>query len=82
MNTSSATARQLLLDYIASIAVPEKAAALFADDGILELPYLASLGLKWHVRGREDIRAFIEDLLRSVPSFRFEKVEILIDTPD
>jgi uncharacterized protein len=82
MTTSSATARQLLLDYIASIAVPEKAAALFADDGILELPYLASLGLKWHVRGREDIRAFIEGLLRSVPTFRFEKVEIFIDTPD
>src|SRR5258706_4769412 len=79
---SSTTARELLLNYTASIVVPEKAAALFANDGVLELPYLASLGLKWHVQGRDNIRAFLEGLMKSVPTFHFEKVEILIDTPD
>jgi ketosteroid isomerase-like protein len=82
MNASLKTARELLLDYTSSIAVPERAAALFAEDGVIELPYLASLGVKWHVQGRDNIRAFLDGLLKNVPTFRFQGVEILIDTPD
>jgi hypothetical protein len=39
------TAPALLNDYLASIQDPHATASLFAPDGALELPYLASLGI-------------------------------------
>ncbi len=35
--------KTLLLKYLASIGNPDRAAALFAEDGVLELPFLRSL---------------------------------------
>jgi hypothetical protein len=37
--------KALLLEYLAAIRDPERAAALFADDGVFELPFLRSLGV-------------------------------------
>src|SRR2546427_1864684 len=36
--------KALLLEYLASIRDPERAASLFAADGVFELPFLRSLG--------------------------------------
>ena len=82
MTTAPATARQLLLAYLSSIADPEKVAALFAEDGALELPYVASLGQTWRFQGRDSIRAFVQGFLKMVPAPRFEQVDISIDTPE
>ena len=38
--------KTLLLEYLASVRDPERAAALFADDGVFELPFLRSLGVE------------------------------------
>jgi len=38
--------KALMLEYLASIRDPERAAALFAGDGVFELPFLRSLGVK------------------------------------
>jgi hypothetical protein len=38
--------KALLLEYLASIRDPERAASLFADDGVFELPFLRSLGVE------------------------------------
>ncbi|GAA1224388.1 nuclear transport factor 2 family protein [Pseudonocardia alaniniphila] len=75
-------ARELLLAYLDGFREPEKAAALFTNDGVLELPYLESLGLPSGVTGPEAIRSFLEDLLKNAPDFAFGETEILIDTPD
>ncbi|WP_109477852.1 nuclear transport factor 2 family protein [Paraburkholderia sp. C35] len=75
-------AASLLNKYIQSIRDPKAAAALFADDGILELPYLSSLGPTTGAQGPEAIEKFIAGLLNKVPDFRFKDAQILIDTPD
>jgi hypothetical protein len=36
--------KNLLLEYLASVRDPERAASLFAEDGAFELPFLRSLG--------------------------------------
>ena len=38
------TAKELLQDYHNNIQNPDEVAKLFAPDGAIELPYLASLG--------------------------------------
>ena len=74
-------ARQLLLDYLES--GPDAAAALFAADGTLELPYLASLGVPAVYTGPVEIARFLTFLHDQLyPGFRFEDVEIHIATSD
>jgi hypothetical protein len=38
--------KTLLLEYLASVRDPERAASLFAEDGAFELPFLRSLGVE------------------------------------
>lgn len=73
---------QLLQMYLESIQNPHDAAALFAEDGVLELPYLQSLGITHSVQGPAAIEAFIASLLQKVPTFKFQRVRFLIETPD
>ena len=75
-------ARELLLAYTGNINDPNKAAALFAAEGAIELPYLDSIGLPSRVEGPAAIRELITGLLTVVPDFGFDHVEILIETPD
>jgi len=70
-------AKELLHAYLSSIQNPEAAAALFADDGIVELP-----AIKERAQGRKAIQGLLKGLLARVPDFRFENIRIWIDTPD
>ncbi|MDX2642233.1 nuclear transport factor 2 family protein [Streptomyces sp. PA03-1a] len=76
------SARELLLAYTTNIADPEIASSLFAEDGVLELPYLESLGIPTGGTGPEAIREFITALLQVVPDFGFDTVDIIIETED
>ena len=76
------TATKLLNDYLANIQDPAAAAALFAEDGVLELPSLKSLGIDARAVGPVAIEAFIAGLLKNVPDFRFKDIELLIDGED
>ena len=71
------TAPQLLNDYLASIQDPQAAAALFADDGVIELPYIGA-----RAQGPEAIAGFIGGLLKKVPDFRFKDVQMFIETDE
>ena len=73
---------QLLQMYLNSIQSPRDAAALFADDGVLELPYLKSLGITHRVQGQKEIENFIASLLVKIPTFSFKNIRFLIETPD
>lgn len=75
------TAKQLLQAYINGSA-PE-AASLFAENGALELPYLADLGVEPRYEGPKNIGAFLTFLHEKMyPGFKFVDVNIYIDTPD
>jgi uncharacterized protein len=75
------TAKELMLGYINGTA--EQSGALFAGDGTLELPYLASIGVPPVMAGPKaiaDFLGFLHDKL--YPGFRFEDVKIHIETPE
>lgn len=72
---------QLLQNYLDTIQDPHAAASLFAADGVLELPWLQTLGLPHRVQGPVAIEGFIAGLLRKVPDFRFRNIQFFIDTP-
>src|SRR5258705_328655 len=76
--------KALLLDYLASVRDPDRAASLFADDGVFELPFLRSLGVEPRYRGRREIAALVHKLLEIYPDFAFapRDTRILIETPE
>jgi ketosteroid isomerase-like protein len=70
-------ATELLMAYLALIQDPAAAAALFADDGVVELPWINA-----RAQGPIEIEKFLEGLLAKVPNFRFQNIRIWIKTPD
>ena len=76
--------KALLLEYLASIRDPERAASLFADDGAFELPFLRSLGVEPRYAGRHQIAALLDHLLKLYPDFAFaaDDIRVLIETPE
>jgi uncharacterized protein len=74
------TARELLQTYLDSVRDPSAAASVFAPDGVLELPFLTSLGIPPRAEGREQISALLTGLLAGVPDFAFQPPTVYIDT--
>ena len=76
--------KALLLNYLDSVRDPERAASLFAEDGVFELPFLRSLGVEPRYTGRREISALVQRLLEIYPNFAFapDDTRILIETPD
>jgi uncharacterized protein len=77
-------AKTLLLEFLAAITHGQDAAALFAEDGAMELPYLYSLGIPWRHRGRQAIGELQSSLAGLYLDFTFkpEDTHVLIDTPE
>ncbi|MEO6177144.1 MAG: nuclear transport factor 2 family protein [Flavobacterium circumlabens] len=79
---STKTAKELLVGYLENINNPDTVIELFADDAAIELPYLKSLGMPWQMKGKDVLFEFLQNLPNMFPGFKFENVQILIDTPD
>ena len=78
-------ARTLLFDLLAVTHDGKQCAVLFAEDGVLELPFLHSLGIPSRHQGREAIANFYDYVGQTLyPGFGFapEDVSVLIDTDD
>lgn len=77
-------AKTLLKEFLGNIRDPEKASALFAEDGAFEMPFFVSLGLPNRFEGREGVKGFIATVFEYYPDFEFkdEDIAVLIDTPD
>jgi ketosteroid isomerase-like protein len=71
------TATELLTAYLSEVQDPAAAAALFADDGVIELPWVNA-----RAEGPAAIEKFIAGLLAKVPDFRFQNIRIWIQTTD
>ena len=76
--------KTLLLKYLNSIGDPDRAAALFAEDGVLELPFLRSLGVQPRYTGRSEIAACLSQLRKLYPDVAFapNDTTVLIETPN
>src|SRR5712671_92460 len=77
-------AKTLLLEFLAAVTHGQNAAALFAEDGAVELPFLHSLGIPWRHRGRQAISELQDSLAELYLDFAFkpEDTHVLIDTPE
>jgi len=75
-------AEELLLSYLSNISEPGKTAALFASDGVLDIPSLSTIGISAHLQGPAQIEGFIRNLLDQVPDFKFHHIQVHITTPD
>lgn len=76
------TAKELLTAYLENIDNAAKVITLFADDAAIELPYLSSLGLPWRMSGKDVLYKFFQTLPKTFPGFKFQNIQILIDTPE
>ena len=76
--------KTLLLKYLNLIDDPDRAAALFAEDGVLELPFLHSLGVQPRYTDRSEIAACLRQLRKLYPDVAFapNDTRVLIETPD
>ena len=77
-------AKTLLKEFLGNIRDPEKASALFAEDGAFEMPFFVSLGLPRRFEGREGVKGLLTTVLEYYPDFKFkdEDITVLIDTPN
>lgn len=79
--TSNDYRKELLQVYINDTA--KEAAALFANQGTLELPYLADLGVDPRYEGPKDIEGFLTfQHEKMYLGFKSVDVNIYIDTPE
>src|ERR1700687_4864861 len=58
-------AKTLLLEFLAAVTHGQNAAALFAEDGAVELPFLHSLGIPWRHRGLQAISELHSEAVRT-----------------
>jgi ketosteroid isomerase-like protein len=77
-------AKTLLLEFLAAVTHGRDAAALFAEDGALELPFLHSLAIPWRHLGRHAIRELQDQLAGLYVDIGVlpEDTHVLIDTPE
>jgi ketosteroid isomerase-like protein len=76
------TPLELLKAYLDNVKDLDIVASLFAEDGILELPYLETLGIPASYQGPENITAFLKNVINSVEDFRFHDLQVFIETAD
>jgi hypothetical protein len=62
-------ATTLLKEFLGNIRDPEKASALFAEDGAFEMPFFVSLSLPDRFEGPEGVKGLITTVLEYYPDF-------------
>ena len=73
------TAKDLLLEFLNAFPDAARAAALFAEDGALEIPYLESVNIQPRSEGPKEIEKFLATLIEMVPGWRFSNIKILME---
>jgi hypothetical protein len=82
---TTSDAKTLLLDLLAVIPDGDKSADFFAEDGVLELPFLHAVGIPTRYQGRAAIKQFynfVGGKLYSDFGFKPQDIKVLIETPD
>jgi hypothetical protein len=81
-NGKMKTAKDLLLEFLDAFTVPSKAAALFAQDGAFEIPYLQTVNIQPRSEGPREIEKFLTALIEMVPDWKFSGIKILMEDTD
>jgi ketosteroid isomerase-like protein len=71
------SASELLETYLNNVSTPKVSAAQFAEDGVLELPWV-----KAHAQGPAAVERLLTGMIAKVPDFRFKNLTYFIQTPD
>ena len=71
------SATELLEAYLNNVRTPKISASQFAEDGVLELPWV-----KAHAQGPAAVEKLLTGMLAKVPDFRFKNLTYFIQTPD
>src|SRR5580704_17900540 len=71
------SASELLETYLNNVGTPKVSASQFAEDGVLELPWV-----KAHAQGPAEVEKLLSGLLVKIPDFRFKNLTYFIQTPD
>ena len=74
------TPLELLKAYLENVQDLDLISSLFADDGALELPYLATIGFPRRSEGPQQIKAFLENVIGLVVDFKFHSLEVFMET--
>src|ERR1700674_37311 len=77
-------AKTLLLELLAVIPNGDRVARLFAEDGVVELPFLHAVGMPTRYQGRSQIKDFYDQVGGLYANFGFkpEDTKVHIVTPD
>jgi uncharacterized protein len=75
-------AKDLLLEFLDDFPVPARAAALFAQDGVFESPYLQTVNIQPRSEGPVEIEKFLTVLIGMVPDWKFSNIKILMEDND
>src|SRR5713101_120471 len=65
-------AKALLLELLAVIPNGDRVAPLFAEDGVVELPFLHAVGMPTRYQGRTQIKDFYDQVGRLYADFGFK----------
>jgi ketosteroid isomerase-like protein len=71
------SASELLEAYLNNVGTPKVSAAQFAEDGVLELPWVHA-----RAQGPAAVEKLLTNMLANVPDFRFKNLTYFIRTPD
>ena len=71
------SASDLLEAYLNNVSTPKVSAAQFAEDGVLELPWVQA-----RAQGPAAVEKLLTSMLAKVPDFRFKNLTYFIQTPD
>ena len=71
------SATDLLEAYLNNVGTPKISASQFAEDGVLELPWV-----KAHAQGPAAVEKLLTGMLAKMPDFRFKNLTYFIQTPD
>jgi ketosteroid isomerase-like protein len=71
------SASELLEAYLNNVSTPKVSASQFAEDGVIELPWL-----NVHAQGPAEVEKLLTNILANVPDFRFKNLTYFIQTPD
>jgi ketosteroid isomerase-like protein len=75
-------AKQLILDFTAfSFEDPATAAAMFAENGAIEIPYLSIFGLPTRYEGHQALIDLFKTVRDLYPGFKFQNLQIVFDMP-
>jgi hypothetical protein len=72
-------AKDLLLEFLDAFSTPAKAAALFAEDGAFEIPYLQTVNIQSRSEGPREIEKFVAKLIAMVPDWKYTNIKILME---